>query len=173
MVRLSQLFKRRPKVTLESVQREYKDFCEKSVRPLGIITDDQLNRLDYIAIAQRLPEGDVRKEYARVAVAVLSMTLDKHRPDAEERVLPFPNHTGAVIVTLLIAAWGYAVGGPVAALLAAAVSYWIAAGIADYRHENAVRKVQAHNKAAPQWQTTIEDWEEEYRELQGIWLPPL
>ena len=166
------MFKRRPKITLESTQAEYKAFCEKSVRPLGI-TDDQLSRLDYVDIANRLPEGDARKEYARVAIAVLSMLLEKHRPDAEEQVLPFPRHTGAVIVTLLVAAWIYAAGGPVAALVAAAVSYWIAAGIADHRHENAVRRVQAHNEAAPDWQKTIEDWEEEYRELQEIWLPSL
>jgi hypothetical protein len=166
------LFERRTKVTLESVQREYKDLCAKSVLPLGI-TDSQLSRLDYIDIANRLPEGDVRKEYARVAIGVLSMTLDKHRPDAEEQVLPFPSNTGAVIVTLFVAAAAYSMSGPVTALLAAAVSYWIGAGIAATRHEAALRKVQTHNAAVPQWRETIEEWEQEYRQLQDIWLPPI
>jgi hypothetical protein len=164
------LFKRRPKITLESVQREYKDFCDGSVRPLGI-TDDQLSRLDYVTIANRLPEGGVRKEYAKVAIAVLSMLMEKHRPQAETQVLPFPNHTGAVIVTLFVAAGAYSMGGPVDALVAAAVAYWIAAGIADYRHRNAVQKVQAHNESVPMWRETLEHWEREYRQLMDIWLP--
>jgi hypothetical protein len=164
------LFKRRPKVTLESVQREYKDFCDKSVRPLGI-TDDQLTRLNYVAIANRLPEGDVRKEYAKVAIGMLSMIMEKHRPQTETQVLPFPKHTGAVIVTLLVAAGAYSAGGPVDALVAAAVAYWIGGGITDYRHENAVRKVQAHNESVPMWRETLEHWEREYRQLMDIWLP--
>ena len=49
----------------------------------------------------------------------------------------------------------------------------IGAGIAATRHENAVRKVQARNESVPEWRETLEDWEQECRELQGIWLPPL
>jgi divalent metal cation (Fe/Co/Zn/Cd) transporter len=153
--------------TLEMAQKAYNSYMNEIVRPsLGILQADE-DRLTDAEIAHRISDLAIRREFVRRAIALLEANV-RHYNRIATPIAPERNASIAVIASLLAAAVGYYLAGPVAALIVAAAAYWLGHRHSMSAFSESLCQAESHNAAAPDWKQSIDGWELSIRELRDV-----
>ena len=153
---------------LDRARHEFNSFVEEHVRhTLGINKDDE-DRLTFAEIARRIADTNTRREYARLAVAMLEANVRHHTLDASPISGPERSPVTPVVTALLAAAAGYYAHGPVLALFFAAMGYWVGYNHVSSKVSRLAREVEAHNTEVAEWNETLAGWHRSIVELHTI-----
>ena len=142
---------------LEEGRKAFNSFAA-SVLPSGTFNRDTLGHAD---LAQLIDDEVKRREFCRLAIAMLDANIAYYRPEATLRPKPEPNQITAVASALVIAGIAYSLKNAASALIAAGVCYGVIAAMTVSRTRAAQVEVQAHNDSVSDWAETISDWESE------------
>ena len=154
---------------LKRAQDAYKAHWREQVGPmLGYEGDESDDLLSYSEQALRIEDAAARRNYVRLAIHLLNANIEHHRPEATLRPLPTRSPVVPVVGALVVAALAYGSGGPVLALLGAALGYLVGYNMAGSAMKADLREVEMHNEMVPDWKRTVEEWEQEVAELRAL-----
>mgnify|MGYP003374246155 CR=1 FL=1 len=153
---------------LKRAQDAYKAYWREQVGPmLGYEGDEGDDFRSYAEQALRIEDATVRLTYVRHSIHLLDANIEHHRYKATLLPLPTRSPVAPVVVALVVAALAYGSGGPVLALLGAALGYLVGYNMAGSTMKAELREVETHNEMVPEWKPTIEEWEQEVAELRA------
>lgn len=154
---------------LKRAQDAYKAYWREQVGPmLGYEGDDGDDLLSYAEQALRIEDATVRRTYVRLAIHLLNANIEHHRPEAILRPLPTRSPVAPVVGALVVAALAYGSGGPVLALLGAALGYLVGYNMAGSAMKADLQDAEAHNELVPGWKETVETWERAVTALREV-----
>lgn len=153
---------------LKAKRTAFNTFNEDTARFAHGLSPEEEEQLSFSAIAKRIADPSVRREYCGLAVAMLQANIKHYGSDATVQALPIDSSSWVVASTLIASAVAYYFKGPVSALIAAAVWYWLTRETANQSKIEKIKEIEEHNKHTSEWKQTIDGWQEELNELQSI-----
>ncbi len=153
---------------LTAKQVAFNTFNEEIARPAHGLSTAEEDELSFAAVAQRIADPSVRREYCGLAVAMLNANIKHYGGDATIQTAPLGSPSWVVASTFIASAAAYYFKGPVAALIAAAVWYWLAKDTANRSQTEKTKEIEEHNKHNLEWKQTINGWQKELKELESI-----
>jgi hypothetical protein len=153
---------------LKTKRTAFNTFNEETARFAHGLSPEEEAELGFVAIAKRIADPSVRRKYCGLAVAMLQANIKHYRSEATAQKMPLGSPSWVVASTLVASAIAYGFKGPVAALIAAAVWYWLARETVNQSKTEKTKELEEHNKHAPEWKKTIDEWQEELNELESI-----
>lgn len=146
---------------LRIARDEFHNF-ERSVLSAELIRDEKCG---YADLALRIENLQSRKKYRDLALKFLDASIKHHRPKTIPIERPhYPNQSitnTAIPITLIVAGIVLHLLGPATALVAAGLSYWLAAKMAGMVISTSLSKWRNHNSGVSRWKEQINVWEEE------------
>lgn len=133
---------------MKRAQDRYNAFFAESVLPSLPMGDQESERGSFVDIAAVIRDEDVRTRYVSLAIELLRANISAQESLATGQADP-PVARPPIGGTLLGAAVGYSLSGPVAALVAAAVTYGLLDGYQRNRHRALELSIRAHNAEVP------------------------
>jgi hypothetical protein len=153
---------------LTAKQIAFNTFNEQIARPAHGLSTAEEDELSFAAVAQRIANPSVRREYCVLAAEMLQANIKHYRVDATVQTLPLGSPSWVVTSTLFASAIAYYFKGPVAALIAAAVWYLLAIETANRSKTEKTKEIEEHNTHVPEWKETIDGLQKELKELEPI-----
>jgi|GEM_PF-2584376 hypothetical protein len=153
---------------LKAKRTAFNKFNEETARLAHGLSLEEEKQLSFAGIAKRIADPSVRREYCELAVAMLQANIKHYGSDAAVQAFPIDASSWVVVSTLIASAIAYYFKGPVAALIAAAVWYWLARKIANESKIEKIKEIEERNRHTSEWKQTIEGWQGELKELQSI-----
>jgi hypothetical protein len=151
---------------LRESRERYRAFFKAEVSPILEAKGLNEDALGFAELSLLVANKAKRRTYAALAIEMLEANIEYYRPYAEAREVPNdPDTTLPVVSALVAAAAGQALSGPVAALLTAALVYYLARRASDSNHREQIRSAAEHNAEANSWRKTVEGWQTAIGEL--------
>ncbi|MGF6995523.1 hypothetical protein [Paraburkholderia sp. GAS32] len=152
---------------LARARKAFNEYFDANVKPLLGLSEREMERLNFVQVAERIEDSGIRGEYRDRAIKLLEANISFNEPSATPISSQEPNGAFAVASTLFVSALGYRFGsGVFSALLAAAVWYWFVAEYTWRKRQGSQQAAKEHNDQVAEWTKTIQDWKADLLNLE-------
>ncbi len=153
---------------LEAKRRDFHVYSKSVVQPLLALSAKEMDKLDFVEVAKRIGNIDIKTRYSELVIAVLEEDIAHYEPDTTAFSIPKHSNTGIVVSTLIIAAIAHYHSGATVALTAAALWYWFASEVPRRRNAQLAKDARSHNELVADWKGTLEEWRVACQELRSL-----